>query len=338
MKLKFNRGFTKRVEPDKKEGEFIMKKNSKIIIGMIAAILVVGGGMGYYYMIANTEQSETTIVPVTTQTIGKVATDMVLDGEVKTKEIHSEYYDYDTYGKLWSTKVSVGQFVKKDDIIVESSKKDFKAPFDGYITTINADSAYNEAKTASDDKRIVTNPEILYTIVSNDLYIETTVNEYEVNKLPETPKVTYAVRADNPDKYYEGTIRAIAATPNPAGAGSDKSTISKYQLTVNMNEGKDIVRVGNHVTIRISDSEYQAPVINKDAVIVENGSYFVFVVQTMSPGVQTIQKTQITTTEVDNGYKLINGLSEGDVIVTKDVTALMDGQMVSTDVATSVAE
>jgi|GEM_PF-4272991 len=313
-----------------------MSNGKKIIIVMILAILTVVGVIGYLgYQSMNSTDIESSLVTVQTQVINNPQTRMTLNGIVETKETKSYIYDYYTYGKLWDTPVSVGQFVNKDDIIVESSKKDYKAPFDGYIVELNVDAAYKQAKDAYDNNEMIETPELLFTIVSSDYYIETKITEYEINRLPENKKVTYSIRAYDAEKFFDTSIRRLGSAPTVT-TGSNSSDVSTYSLTLNMDSGKEHARIGNHVTIRIEDANKPALIIPKDAVINLDGNLSVFIATTNEAGTTTVHQVQITAQEVDGGYEVTTGLADGDEIVSAGVSGLTDGQTVIS--ATNISE
>lgn len=309
----------------------------KIVIIVIVAILVVIGGVGYYtYQTLNTAETTTSeLTQVQTQKIENTKTEIVLSGVVNTKETKTEYYDYTTYGKYWATPVSVGQHVNEGDIIVESSRKDYKAPFSGYIVELNAQTAYDEAKKAYDDNTMVEMPTVLYTLVSDDYYIETSITEYEISRLPEQRAIKYSIRALDADTYYSASVRLLSALPKASAAtsGATKSDISTYTLTLNMDTGKEHTRVGNNVTIRITDANAPVLTIPTTATIKEEDKVYVYLVNTD----MTVTKTEIKGADMEGGFRVDSGLATGDIIATSNVNSLTDGMLVSTTTTETTA-
>lgn len=306
-----------------------MSTTKKVVIIMLVAIVAVGGYFGY--QIVNS-QTTVEIPQVELLDIKNEQTKIILNGTVATKETKSFIYDYTTYGKHWSTPVTLGQHVNEGDIIVEGSKKDFKAPFDGYITELNVEAAYEQAKKADDNNEMVMNPEVLFTIVSSDFFIDTKLTEYEIARLPEAKNITYSIRAKDVNTSYPASIRLLSSTPitaQPSATGQTSSDISSYSLTLNMDGGKELARVGNHVTVRIEDANQQALVIPKTALLEENGKTYVYLFKETTDTSGTITKSEITGSAVENGFRVETGLSTGDRIVTNDVANLVDGGIVN---------
>ena len=310
-----------------------MKTGKKILIGVvILSVIAIGvvGFLGYQTMTTVTTEQATNVPQVETMEIKNDKTEIVVSGQVKTKETKTEYYDYLTYGKLWDTKVENGQHVNEGDIIVESSKKDYKAQFSGYITELNVQAAYDEAKKAYDDQTMVEVPTILYTIVSDDYYIETSLTEYEVNRLPESKTIKYAIRARDVDTYYDASIRTLAALPTAeiaSAATATKTDISNYTLKLNMDSGKELARVGNHVTIRITDANAPVLSIPTTAIVKEDEKTYVYLT-TSEGALVTVAKKEIHGREESGKFIVDSGLTTGDMLVTKNVETLNDGATV----------
>ena len=325
-----------------------MKTGKKIIIAVIIIVVAIIGVVGYFgYQTMTSSTAEVTnitkvtnITEVETTTIQNEKTEIVLSGQVKTKETKTEYYDYLIYGKLWEAKVGIGQHVNEGDIIVEAGKKDYKAPFNGYIAEINAQAAYDEAKKAYDDKTMLEMPTVLYTIISDDYYLETSLTEYEVNRLPETRTIKYAIRAKDIDTYYDASIRMLSALPTvaqPTGTTTTKTDISTYTLTLNMDSGKEQARVGNHVTIRIRDAAAPALTIPTSAIVKEEGKIFVYLVTADTP-TAPVTKKEVKGAEENGKFRVDSGLTTGEVVVTSNVAALTDGKIVQQKVATETTQ
>lgn len=298
-----------------------MSINKKIGIVVLVIILAIAGYFGYQAM--NTPAAE--IKTVETTEITKEDNTIVLNGKVESSESKTFVYDYETYGKLWSTHVVTGQYVSKDDVIVESSKKDYKAPFDGYIVELDVDAAYNQAKRAYDDKEIIEMPLSLYTIANSDYYIQTEMTEYEINRLPENRVVTYSVRANDIEQEFAGSIRQISGQPSQSAT----SDISTYKVIINIDGGKETTRLGNHVTIRIKDGNEKPIIIPESSVLTEGEETSVYVVERLSAVVNHVSKRKVTVEKQEDGqYKVLEGLIDGEAIVTNDVTTLVDGESV----------
>ncbi|MGL5041888.1 MAG: hypothetical protein ACRC6X_02140 [Culicoidibacterales bacterium] len=300
-----------------------MNARKGIIIAMVVAIIG-AVGFGAYFLLNAPENVELKKVDVLN--IENEQTRIILSGTVQTKESESFTYDYATYGKHQSTPVSLGQYVNKDDIIVESTKKDYKAPFNGYIAELNVDNAYKQAKEAADDSIFLTKPEVLYTIISSDYYIDTRVTEYEITRLPKNQLITYSIRAQDANLYYDASVKLLAGLPiveSPGVGTGSQSDISYYRLTLNMNTGKEQARVGNHVTIRIEDKDHKALIIPQSATIREENRVFVYLFKA-----NEATKLEITGKNVETGFQVETGLATGEQIITSDVPNLTNGEKV----------
>ena len=187
--------------------------------------------------------------------------------------------------------------------------------------------ANNQAKRAYDNDEIIEMPEVLYTIASSDYYIQTTVTEYEITRLPEHKKITFEVRAEASDQQYGGWVRELSGIPNTV-AGSD---ITTYNFTINMDEGaKHLVRLGNHVTVRIADENEQPLIIPQTSVLEEDGQMFVYVVDGETPISKIATKRSVTVEKQEDGqWKVLEGLLDGEQIIKDNVTNIVDGSFVT---------
>lgn len=302
-----------------------MKKNKIIGIIVAVAVLLVGGYFGYQIM--NGASTTVEQVQVEPMTIHKPDTTVILNGTVATPETKAYTYDYATYGELWNTHVYVGQFVEKDQLIVESGKKDYKAPFAGFITSLNVDAAYNQAKRAYDDKEFIEMPETLYTIASSDYYIQTTVTEYEITRLPQNKKITFEVRAAANEQVHTGWVRELSGLPNIV-AGSD---ISTYNLTINMpEEAKYAVRLGNHVTVRIADENEEPLIIPATSILELDGKTYVYIIEGESELAKIATKREvIIEQQADGQVRVIEGLLDGEQIAKTNVDQIIEGAFIT---------
>ena len=311
-----------------------MKTGKKVFAIVVALILVIVAAAGYYWFSTNSGNATPTTPAVETVPIHIETNELVLSGQVKTKETTTAYYDYDTYGKLWDNHATVGQHVNEGDIIVEAGKKDYKAPFSGYIAEINPQAAYDEAKKAYDNDTVVEKPMVLYTLVSDDYYIETELTEYDINRLPANKTIRYAIRALSPDTYYDASIRLLAALPKQAATGTEvkKTDISTYGLTLNMDSGKEVARVGNNVTIRITSQDAPVLQIPATAVFTEAEKTYVYVVSAFE-GQHQLVKTEVTGTVEGDVFTVASGLNNGVEIVKNITPELADGIFVHIEIA-----
>ncbi|MGL5042193.1 MAG: hypothetical protein ACRC6X_03695 [Culicoidibacterales bacterium] len=305
-----------------------MNVKKGIIIAIVIAIIGVGGFIAYNQILG---QVVTDAKEIETTTIEDNQTKIILNGTVETKQSETFNYDYETYGRHISTPVTLGKYVNKGDIIVESSKKDYKAPFNGYITELNVDAAYAQAKEADKDEVAIVKPEVLYTIVSNEYFIDTKVTEYEIARLPKKQKITYSIRAKDADVYYGASTRLLSSAPlvDGSAAGQTKSDITSYALTLNMLEGKDKARVGNHVTIKIEDSEPTPLIIPEKLTVKEDGKVFVYTYkEDKGIGIGSSIKLEIKGKSVATGFQVESGLVAGEQVITTEVESLSNGGLV----------
>lgn len=309
------------------EGE---EMNRNKIIGIITVLIAVAVAGGFIFNAMNkAKETEATIQTVEAYDIVKEDNTIILNGTVETTETKSFIYDYQTYGKLWGTHVTLGQYVEKDQIIVESSKKDYKAPFNGYIIALDVDNSYNQAKEAYDDDEMVEQPLVLYTIANADYYIQSSVTEYEIARLPQDKKITYEIRAESGNTVFDAGVRQLSGEPLPA-TGTD---ISTYSFTFNMLTGKDQARLGNHVTLRITDANQKPVLIPITSVIEVEGKHKVYVLESVLDNNYKVTERVVTIEEYDGQYKVIDGLLDGERIVkvlpegiTSDTVVILQGE------------
>jgi RND family efflux transporter MFP subunit len=126
------------------------------------------------------------------------------------------------------------------------------------------------------------------------------------------------------DKNYLGEVVEVATSSLQYGAtypvkvailGADKSLRSGMSVVVEFN--KDILSEKNKIFIPLN-------VILKDANI-----NYVFIVEKDGEGVGVVKKIEVKTGMVTNkGLEILEGLSEGDELITAGMTKLEDGQQV----------
>lgn len=315
----------------------------KIIMSLIIIIIGIEIGLAYtaYQILSTSPLLEAALLGVETMTIQADKRSIVMSGQIKTKETKTEYYDVPTYGRYLDAKVQAGAYVREGDVLIEASRRLYRAPFTGYVTEINAEAAYNQARRAAANGTTIENPIVLYTMVSDDYYIESALTEYEINRLPEQQAIKYSIRAGDKDKYHDASIRLISSLPeNNIPVSVKKPDISNYTLTLNMDSGKENARVGNHVTIRIHDTAPPTFFIPLNAVIKENNRTYVYLIKEIfkdtieENGTMTTRETAIVTkkeivgTQFNGKFRVQSGLIVGDIVATTNVVALGEEMLV----------
>lgn len=304
-----------------------MKKKKIVITLVILLIAVVTTG----FVMSNMMAAPKEVKKVDVLTIHHSPTSLVLTGEIKSKETEKFHYDYNKYGEYQKTLVTLGQYVTEGDIIIESGKKDYKAPFNGYITQLNVDKAYAQAKDAFKEQVIPKEQEILYTLTSDEYYIESEVNEYEVSRLPVQRKITYLIKAAGKQAEYQASVRTLDMLPKSNEMNTTTQTrtdVSLYTLLLNIDTGKEHTRIGNHVTVRIEDAEQPPLTIPTAAVLSESDRYYVYLIIKDNQNNHVISKQEVRGEFTAEAFRVERGLSEGDLIVQSELTNVSVGEVI----------
>ena len=225
----------------------------------------------------------------------------------------------DMAGKISNIMVSVGDMVKKDQIIayVDASRPGMnykaspvKAPISGRIisftpmlgTTVSQ--AMGIAKISNTD----------------ELEIKMSVPERFISRIHNNQTATIAF-----DAYPGVTFYAKIFEVSPV---LDTSTRT-MDVKLRMMEKDERIKVGMYARIHlVTDTVKNATVIPSACIVTRDGKPYVFIVNSGSNSTASLRAITVGMT-VDNKSEIISGLSEGDIIVMKGQSLLNDGAKIN---------
>lgn len=217
-------------------------------------------------------------------------------------------------GKVSRLPVKPGDYVRKDAVVCEVdpsmpgmnyAASPVKAPISGTVTAVNVDLG----QTVSQQVPVVQIGQL------NELQITTQVPErfiYQVQKGQRAMIYTSAAE----DKTFEAYVTEISPVVNQSSR--------TMGITLTM-KGNTPIKAGMFVSIKlITATKPDAVTIPDNALIVRNDSRFVYVING-----ETVTRTLVVTGMESAGYiEIVEGLKEGDEVVTEGKTLLSDGSKV----------
>jgi membrane fusion protein (multidrug efflux system) len=120
-----------------------------------------------------------------------------------------------------------------------------------------------------------------------------------------------------PDESFEGTVSSIDTRVDPA-----TRSVTVRALLPNP---KGLLKPGMFLTVRLSRGAVDAVMVPEEALVPEQGDMFVFVV---SEGVAEKRPVRIGQRRVGD-VQVVEGLAEGELVVTEGTQKLRDGAAVS---------
>lgn len=206
-----------------------------------------------------------------------------------------------SYQSLTQTQASLNNAKKALDNCV------VKSPIDGYVTFINV----NEGEMASQAMPAVTVANI------DTVEIETSISENMINKIHIGDSVKVIVKSAS-DTVFEGTISELSPAPAQGSL--------TYPLKISIDNSDSLIKSGMFAEIKIiSESKINVLAIPSDAVIIKNGTSMV---ATLNDDIALFKKV---TAGIDNTeyVEIIDGLQEGDIIITEGQYYLDEGSKVT---------
>ena len=180
-------------------------------------------------------------------------------------------------------------------------------------TIIQADFKGVVELSGVDPNKLQSSEQPVVRLMSNNLKIESSVSEYDYNKLSvDSPVDIYLL---NSDRELKGKISKIDSLPMQAEA--EGSTSSRYHFTVLPEES---IQYGFSVQIGYSEGVMYLP---QNAVIEEDGKTMVYL---NKDGI--VEKREVVVSEKSNLYVIESGLeAEEEVLINPD-PSLLDGDEV----------
>jgi len=188
-----------------------------------------------------------------------------------------------------------------------------KAPVKGAIADI----------TAEVNENIRDGSTIALLTAGSQLEVEVDMPGILIAQLREGDPVTVVFDA-MPERSIPGTISEVGVATI-----SQKTT---YPVTIVLNQKNADIRSGMAAQVGFkfeSKTKKERILVPPAAVSEDRNGRFVFIVTPDEAGCGIVHRREVTVGELsDEGLEILNGLSDGDLLVTAGVTQLIDGQKV----------
>lgn len=272
-------------------------------------------------------KSEKTAKEEETETIYAVNADIVqagnLDdylefgGDVSSVSAVDVYPD--AAGKISRIRVSVGDLVKKDQIIayvdpsrpgMNYSENPVKAPISGRVTSFPptigtmVSQSYSIAKISDTD----------------ELQIKVNVAERFISRIRENQTAIVSF-----DAYPGVEFKARVFEVSPVLDTTSRTMLAKLKVE----PADSRIKAGMYARVKlITDTIEGAVVIPNDAIVYRDGKPYVFTAKSESSESSVNMVSVKEGLSVDNKTEIQEGLKEGDVIIVKGQSLLSDGSKV----------
>lgn len=272
-------------------------------------------------------KSEKTAKEEETETIYAVNADIVqagnLDdylefgGDVSSVSAVDVYPD--AAGKISRIRVSVGDLVKKDQIIayvdpsrpgMNYSENPVKAPISGRVTSFPptigtmVSQSYSIAKISDTD----------------ELQIKVNVAERFISRIRENQTAIVSF-----DAYPGVEFKARVFEVSPVLDTTSRTMLAKLKVE----PADSRIKAGMYARVKlITDTIKGAVVIPNDAIVYRDGKPYVFTAKSESAESSVNMVSVKEGLSVDNKTEIQEGLKEGDVIIVKGQSLLSDGSKV----------
>lgn len=272
-------------------------------------------------------KSEKTAKEEETETIYAVNADIVqagnLDdylefgGDVSSVSAVDVYPD--AAGKISRIRVSVGDLVKKDQIIayvdpsrpgMNYSENPVKAPISGRVTSFPptigtmVSQSYSIAKISDTD----------------ELQIKVNVAERFISRIRENQTAIVSF-----DAYPGVEFKARVFEVSPVLDTTSRTMLAKLKVE----PADSRIKAGMYARVKlITDTIEGAVVIPNDAIVYRDGKPYVFTAKSESAKSSVNMVSVKEGLSVDNKTEIQEGLKEGDVIIVKGQSLLSDGSKV----------
>lgn len=157
----------------------------------------------------------------------------------------------------------------------------------------------------------------------SELEVETNIPEVLISDIKEGDPATVTFDAF-PDKKFEATISEVGVASTGQG--------STYPVTALLKKQDPALRPGmaGKIAIRFSSGDGRERIIVPPVAVGEDRQgRFVFTVEPADSGLAMVQRRQVTVGELTNeGLEVMDGLNEGDLLITAGVSRITDGQIV----------
>lgn len=226
----------------------------------------------------------------------------------------------DTAGKISQVNVKVGDKVSKGQIIaaVDASRPGMvftdspvRAPVAGTITYFPGVIGTSVAQSSV----------IAKVASTNNLEIETSVPERFISRISMNQKAELSFNA-YPGEKFAAHITEISPVLDTS------SRTMTIKLSVDKHDAK--IKIGMYAKIHlVTEHKQNVCVLPYGTVITRKGETFVFTVADDGDKKKAVLTPVKVGIRVDNLQEIVDGISEGDIVITKGQTLLSDGSLVN---------
>ena len=271
------------------------------------------GGFGAGAFGGRAPQSASAVRTIVAKT--KTVTDFIYtNGEIETQKSIDVFPSIG--GRVVEMKVSLGSSVKAGDVIayIDPSepgsyyaKSPVTAPIDGSIIT-------SPVKTG---QKVSISSVITKIGDIDNLQITAKVPERYVAELDIGQTAEITLQAYGEQVFYAKVVR-ISPVVDPA-------TRTK-EIILNFVENYEQVNAGMFARVKLFTVDYGGyPVIQQDSFVENSDEYYLYIVNEDS----TVTKRKVKRGKnIDGNYQVIEGLAEGEVVVTEGMLSLYEGAKV----------
>ncbi len=297
-----------------------MKKKSKIIIISAAVLLILMlAAFAVINRIAkdreeekNRQAAEEAVFTVETSIAdrGDITDYIRINGDVEAAKSIDIYPD--TAGKLRKLYVSIGSYVKKDQIVAEidPSKPGLSYALSPVRSTINGTVTsipYEAGSTVSLSSPVATVGDL------SVLQVKAEIAEPYISKIHMGTKAGISF-APWPDRKYSARIIEISPVL--------KSRTRTMDIKLEFDKNYPEIKAGMFASIKlITEIRTDAVLVSSETIVTREGEKQVF---TASEG-KAVMKSVETGISVDGITEIISGIREGDEIITRGQNLLDDG-------------
>lgn len=196
---------------------------------------------------------------------------------------------------------------------LQLSYTELRAPTDGAIATVNVEVNENVAAGQT----------IVQLTSIEGLEVEVTIPEILITQIQEGDAVTVGFDA-LPEQEFPATVTEVGISATGMG--------STYPVTVLLDEENPDVRSGMAAEVGFnfeSQDQQEYFVVPSVAVAEDRKGRHVFVVKDMGDGFGTIERKDVRIGDLtSDGIEVLEGLNDGDKVVTAGVSRIHEGQKV----------
>lgn len=293
-----------------------------IIASVIAALSMLSGCGKKKPVAAASETAEDVLYAVNAQKLKNSSLDDYLEFGGDVDSVSSVSVMPDMAGKLSSVKVSLGDIVKKDQVIayVDASRPGYnysespvKAPVAGRVVSLvtyigtTVSQAMPVAKISNtDEMEIKINvPERFVSRVQNGQRVELTFDAY-------------------PGEVFGAKVSEVS----PVLDTSSRTMLVKVRITQRSNK----IKIGMYARVKlITESHNNAIVVSSTSIVTRDGNPYIFVVDDVpvEGKAKVVQRPVSLGITVDDKTEIVQGLNIGEIIVVKGQSLLNDGSKVN---------